>query len=316
MLFGLLALALQASPAQPSVEVRWSSPAQCIDEVELGALVVELAGVPASPIALSVTEPLDTVWHVEVTYEDTLRVVESDDCALLTEAVAIIVAVRTNPLQVARQLEPTPSPAPPSAPKLPEPTPVVELKPEPEPAPAPAPVASRRRARTPVTPTVVIGAAGSLGTLPRGGVALRADVGLRLKALEFDIGALATLGPESRARQGVASTFRMFGGLAQACWVLETGPVSAPLCGRAEVGVVQGRPRGLENPNDVDGLWIAPALRAGLGSSRGNFAPEGFLEVAAPLRKHQFEAAEVGQLHSLPPVVLRLGIALRWRGRT
>lgn len=320
MIFGLLALVLQASPAQPSVEVRWVGPAQCVDEGQLGTLVVELAGVPPSPLELSVTGSADTTWHVEVTYEDTLRVVESEDCALLTEAVALIVAVRFDPIRTARQLEPTPKLAPPVVlGPVPDPMPVKEPNFEPESIPehaASRPQRTRTQSRPALSPTVVIGVAGSLGPLPRGGVALRADAGLRRNALEVDLGAVATLGPESRARQGVTSSFRVFGGLVQACWVLESGRVSAPLCGRAEVGIVQGRPRGLENPNNVDALWLAPALRAGVGPSRGRFAPEGFLEVAAPLLRHQFEAVDVGRLHSLPPVALRLGIALRWRGRS
>lgn len=317
MLFGLLALAIQASPPQPSADVHWVGPAQCVDEVELGALVVELAGVPPSPITLSVTGPAEAAWRVEVTYEDTQRVVESEDCALLTEAVALIVAVRIDPIRTAVRVQPRPTPEPAPRP-TPEPASAAEPLSEPKPEPSPAPMSrSPERARPKpqrLLPTAVIGAAGSLGTLPRGGVALRADVGLRRNALEVDIGALVTLGPESRATQGVASSFRLFGGLAQACWVLESGAVEAPLCGRAEVGVLQGRPRGLERPNNVDALWVAPALRAGLAPSRGRFAPEGFLEVAAPLLRHRFEAVGVGRLHRLPPVVLRLGIALRWRG--
>lgn len=323
MFVGLLVLALQATPTSHSADVRWVGPAQCVDEVELGALVVELAGVSPSPITLSVTGAAPAAWRVEVTYEDTTRVVESDDCALLTEVVALIVAVRIDPIRTAVGVgvgvEPAtqPEPEPEPTPAL-EPAPEFAPTPEPEPEPSPIPMSrgperARPQARR-LLPSAVIGAAGSLGTLPRGGVAFRADVGLRRNAFELDIGALATLGPESRAINGVASTFRLFGGLAQACWVLESGTVEVPLCGRAEVGVLTGRPRGLENPKNVNALWVAPALRAGLGPSRGRFAPEGFLEVAAPLQRHRFEVEGVGRLHRLPPVVLRLGIALRWRG--
>lgn len=168
-----------------------------------------------------------------------------------------------------------------------------------------------------MTPTALVGVAGSLGTLPRGGVGLRADAGLRRNALELGVGVVATLGPASAARESVRSTFRLFSGLAQACWLLRSGAVEAPLCGRAEVGVLQARPSGLSRPNDRDALWLAPAIRAGIAPARGRFAPEGFLEVAAPMLRHRFEVADprVGVLHHLPPVVLRLGIALRWRGR-
>ncbi|MGH1346047.1 MAG: hypothetical protein ACRBN8_31070 [Nannocystales bacterium] len=311
MLFGLLAMALYAAPAQPSVEVRWVGPVQCVDPVELEALVVELAGVPPSPIVLSVSATPATQWSVEIEYEDTQRVVASDDCALLTEAVALIVAVRIDPLRTASQVEPEPEPEP-----GPTPEPEPELEPKPAPRPRPLEPERPRPARGPLAPSAAVGVAGSLGSLPRGGVALRADVGVRRNALEVDIGAVATLGPESRAQQGVASAFRLFAGLAQACWVLESGAVAAPLCGRAEVGLFQARPRGLQRPNDINALWLAPALRAGLAPARGRFAPEGFLEVAAPLRRHRFEVTGVGRLHRLPPVALRLGVALRFRGRS
>ncbi len=322
MLFGLLALALHASPAQSSAEVRWVGPAACVDPSELEAQIVELAGVLPSPIVLSVSGTAATQWRVEVGYEDTLRVVESNDCALLTQAVALIVAVRIDPLRTAAHVEPIPEPEPepelipePEPERSPEPEPEPKPKPEPEPEPEPAQPQRDRRKPVSLTPTAVLGVAGSLGTLPRGGVALRADFGLRRDALEVDIGAVATLGPESRAQQGVASSFRLFAGLAQACWVLESGAVEVPLCGRAELGVLQGRPRGLQSPNDANALWLAPALRASIAPTRGRFAPEGFLEVAAPVLRHRFEVVDVGVFHRLPPVVLRVGIALRWRGR-
>lgn len=325
MVFGLLALALLAAPAQSSVEVRWVGEAQCVDPVQLEAHVVELAGVPPSPIVLSVTGTAATAWRVEVEYEASQRVVESSDCALLTEAVALIVAVRLDPLRTAVQVRPRAPEPEPDLGTEPEPEPEPESGPEPEPEsgpeqpPNPAfrtpPAARSRSGASLLTPTAVVGAAGSLGTLPRGGVALRADVGFRRQTLEVDVGALATLGPASSPQQGIASSFRLFGGLAQACWVLESGSVAAPLCGRVELGVLQGRPRELVNPNNVNALWLAPALRAALAPVGGRLAPEGFLEVAAPLLQHRFEVEDVGRLHRLPPVVVRLGLALRWRGR-
>ncbi len=309
MILGLLALALHGAPAQPPVDIRWEGPAACIDEVELARQVVELAGEPTQPIGLEASSSA-AGWTIDVTYGDTVRTVEAEDCGVLTEAVALIIAVRIDAVRTATKVEPEVEDEPEPPPK-PEPLPVVAPEPVGEPEPP-----SRSPARPELQPTVVLGVGGSLGTLPRAGVSLRADAGVRRRALEVDVGVAVALGPRSTPREGVDAAFRLFAGLAQACWVLESGSVQAPLCGRAEVGVLQARPRGLERPNDQDALWLAPALRAGLAPSRGRFAPEGFVEVASPILRHRFEVADpsVGVLHRLPPVVVRLGIALRWRG--
>lgn len=319
MPFGLLALVLQGAPAQPPVDVRWVGSPACIDERDLVTQVVELAGPPASPIELEATSVAQG-WQVTVRYDDTVRVVEAADCAVLTEAVALIVAVRVDAIATASSVEPKREPAPEP---LPDPPPGPPPPPDPVPAPAPAvepepePPAPPRKQAAPVRATALLGVGGDLGTLPRGGVALRADVGMRWRALEVDLGGLATLGPPSPPRRGVESAFRLFGGLAQACWVLESGAVAAPLCARTEVGVLQASPRGLSSPRDVNALWVAPGVRAGLAPRRWRFAPEGFVEVAAPLQQHSFEVGDtgVGELHRLPPVVVRLGLALRWKGR-
>lgn len=316
MLLGLLTLALHGAPAQAPVEIRWESEPQCIDEPALEAQIVELAGQPKSPVVLAATA-VESGWEIRVAYEAVERVVESDDCAVLTDAVALIVAVRVDAIRTAVSIEPDPAPEP--AP-VPEPEPVV---PPPTESPAraastpPPPPVEPPRSHPPTLPTLMVGVGGDLGTLPRGGATLRLDAGVRRGGLELDAGAIATLGPDSADREGVRSSFRMFAGLAQACWRLESAKVEVPLCGRAELGVLQARPEGLTRPNDRDGLWVAPGLRVAAAPVRGRFAPEGFLEVAAPLQRHVFEVADasIGVLHRLPPAVMRVGIALRWRGR-
>ena len=312
MLFGWLALVLHGAPAQAPVEVQWTGEPACIDVPALKAQIVELAGQPKSAIGLEAAG-VESGWSVRVTYDGAERTVESPDCAVLTEAVALIVAVRVDAVRTAVAIEPEPAP-------VSEPEPIIE-PPRPPPrevtVPAPPPEDAPPRARPPTQPTLMVGVGGDLGTLPRGGATLRLDAGIRRGGLEVDAGAVATLGPPSSPRQGVQSTFRVFAGLAQACWRLESARVEVPLCGRAELGVIQARPTGLTRPNDRDGLWVAPGLRGAAAPIRGRFAPEGFLEVAAPLQRHRFEVAEdsIGVLHRLPPAVLRVGLALRWRGR-
>lgn len=316
MLFGLLALALLGAPAQAPVEIRWDGEPQCIDEPALKAQIVELSGQPKSEIALSVVAA-ESGWQVRVTYEAVERVVEASDCAVLTDAVALIVAVRVDAVRTAVSIESEPEPQP-----SPEPVPPPSIEPASPPgrevvAAPPPPEREPERAPLRTTPTLMFGVAGDLGSLPRGGAALRLDAGIRRGGVEVDAGAVATLGPPSVTRDGVRSAFRVFAGLVQACWRLESTRVEVPLCGRAELGVVQARPEGLTRPSERDVLWVAPGVRAAVAPTRGRFAPEGFVEVAAPLRRHVFEVGEtsVGVLHRLPPAVLRVGIALRWRGR-
>ncbi len=317
MLLGALAWVLASSPApgQPSLDVRWDGPAACVDEARFSALVVELSRAPADPITLASERIAGDQWRVLVGFEGDTRTIVGADCSILTEAAALIVAVRVDPVQTVStvrlepdaEVVPEPEPEPEAEAVLePEAVPEAEAVLEPEAVPEPA------VPRVPWRPTAVAGVAGSLGTLPRGGASFRADVGARRGGLELGAGAIATVGP--RSTDASSTSFRMFSGLAQACGVLDAGPVEVPLCGRFEVGVLQGRPQGLTQPNDRNALWVAPGVRAALARRTGRLAPEGFLELSSPLLRHRFEATGVGGVHRLPPAVVRLGFALRWRG--
>lgn len=322
MLFASVALTLgvMVPPAESAVDLRWRGTPGCVDEAAVSSSVLDLAGPTSGPVWLGATQGEDGTWAVSVEYADVTRTVESNDCEVLTDAVGLIVAIRTDAVQVAAALQPEPPVPPQPIPVQPaDPLPESTVEPLAPPTPPPArtdpelPAEPEVQARVPITATAQIGAGGSLGSLPRGGATLRADAGLRRRAVELGVGALGTLGPPTR-RQGVQGSFRVFAGLLQACWVVSSRAVEAPLCARTEVGVMQGRSEGLANPSDRNGLWLAPGARLGVAPARGRFAPEGFLEVVAPLQRHRFVFDGDVTLHRLPAAVVRLGLALRWRG--
>lgn len=315
-----LALALQPSPtpSPSSVEVAWRGPPGCVDVARFQGLVLELSGMPGAAVGLTASSDAGKIWHVEVEFDGVTRVLAGGDCRILTEAAALVVAVRVDPVRTVTVMRPRLTEAEPTAaePVARDPVardPVAPTRGRAQPRLPPAEPVRASRPRVPWSPTVVAGVAASFGTLPREGASLRLDAGVRRDVLELDVGAIATLGP--RSDDAADGSFRLFGGQGQACAVLFAAPVEVPLCGRLELGVLQARPQGLSRPKNINALWVAPAVRAAVARRKGRFAPEGFLELALPLQRHRFEADGVGQVHRLPSVVVRLGLALRWKGR-
>lgn len=325
MLFGSLAVAaLSWGPTTP--DVRWTTEAACVQVERLPDLIADFGpGMPSETIVLGATQ-FEEDWLVDVEFGDVSRTVQGHDCGVLTEAVALIVAVRvdavvTSQVVAKRQAEPSPEPLPLEL-TPPEPIPVVS---EPVSTDVSGDAANAQvrelpssedvsvKGRMSVGGTMALRAAGDLGTLPRGGATLAISGGVRWGHARVELGALTTLGPDvRRSALGVRGVFRVFSGLARGCWVLDTPSAQIPLCAAIEAGVLQGRARGLSAPNDIDALWLAPGLSTSVGRKRGVVRPAGFLEVAVPMFRHEFLSPDVGTLHQLPVAVIRAGLELRF----
>lgn len=307
-----------------SPEVVWTTPRACVDEGEfrrqLGALVAEPTD---ETVQLGATNTDGGRWTVVVEFRGVRRVLSSDDCRVLEAAAALVVAVRIDAVatagaigsaEIQRPSEPRPQEP---VPEEPQPDPKPQAPPE-ESArvPPPEPLASRSSPIPPPKFAAGLGGGGDVGSLPRGGVALLADAGVRWPRASVAAGFVGVVGPASRANAvGVRGAFRTWSGVARGCGVLSIGSWEAPLCGGFELGVMQAFPRGLTAGRDVNALWLAPTAGVRLQRWFGRLAPAFFVDLALPLRRHQFETADAGTLHSLPPLVVRAGVAIRFRGR-
>ncbi len=297
----------------------WVSEPACIDVDEVQRVVEELvpgASVPA--VTVGATHQADE-WQISIVLGQTSREIRGADCELLTEATALIIAVRIDAVAAAEVLEPAtvqrPTPLqPPTAQTVVLPR-TAEPEPAPEPGPSPRTPSPRPARRRPIG-VGGVGVGGELGALPRGAVALSASGGIRWPRARVELGGGASFGPRATASRAsnVTAAFRLIAGVARGCAVVAAGAFELPLCGGVEVGVLSARPRGLEQPRSVDALWLAPTL--GLRVQRWwarRVAPGLFVDVATPLLRHNFGTGDAGSLHTLPAVVVRGGLELRLR---
>ena len=321
------ALVLWSAATFASPNVVWTSTPACIEPERLDVVIDELAGGRRDAVELGATAMARGRWRVTVGYAGESRTIEGSDCATLTDAAALIVAVRIDAIAVASRVE-IQRPSKSSKPQRDrESSRVAPVTPAEPPAEAVAGASSsvavptmrtpspERAPRPAWRPTASLGVAGAFGSLPRGGASFEAGAGARRGRLQLGAGAVATFGPSSRTlAEGVSMRMWLVAGMVEACGVLDAGTLSVPLCGRTEVGLVRAVPSGLTRPNEVTATWLAPGGSIGLAPRRWRWRPEAFAAVVSPVLQHRFVAEETGQLHRLPPVVVRLGVRLRWGG--
>ena len=299
MLPGLLTAALVAllntAPAGGGrpVDLRWDAPKRCPDEAALREQVDEILGGTLtqprsrqlSVIAVVRDEGETLALRVfAVTEAGTReRALRYDrDCALLTRAAAVVIAITIDPASIGRLspealtlLEPPkPDEGPPLSVPVEEPAPAeapteapAEAPPEPEPEPEPAP-----RVLTPpvpVTPTVarrrprgalrVLGGLG-VGEMPAVGGGVSGAVALIFRHLRLEV--QASLWPARRLRlvglETAGADFLLWTLGPRVCGVLHPHRLlEVPLCAGAEAGQVHVTGVGLQNSQRARVPWLA-----------------------------------------------------------
>ncbi len=271
MLGWLAALSLGLGP----VQVRLQAPPQCPSESVVEADIESLLGEQRVVDVEVRVEPQGDEVVATVEYQVgasvQVRTIPGPSCDAVLDAVAVVVAVGIDPLEVQRAVAPSlPPPAqaverptpPPALPSVLEPaSPRAQAKPAAE---EPAAASGPRRAhvldgfaRAGVASGLVLGAAGWVG----GGLGWSMGAG-RVEAWgrhQFGRRVDQPSAPEAGADVALSS------GALAACWTPSLGRFTIGACGGMEAGAVVGRGRGLESPLVARDLWLAavPGLRVG-----------------------------------------------------
>jgi hypothetical protein len=326
------------SPAAEAVALTWEAPAACPDAAAvrralagyLGEGPSAAAGAAVRAVARVISDgaSLRLSLRTETASGVTTRETTSEDCAVLVDATAVIVAIAVDPTTVLGRGDAAPRPVPVEPePVEPEPAePVVEVEPEPlaevEPIVEPVTDAEAASAEPAVEPRVRfgmrVGGGIDVGVLP--GLA----GGLRLAG--------ATFGPWWRAelrgdfwfprtailRDGIGGRIGLWSVGARGCGVPAVARVGVefPLCAGIEVGAMRGDPVGdrVASPENASQLWSAVDASAGLA-----WAPRRFIalviqaELVVPLVRAGFRVGE-DELHRAGPVAGRglVGIEARF----
>jgi hypothetical protein len=335
----LAALALPLASAPMGLPIHWDTPPACVDTAVVSARVGALVGEgSASAAALRLgAEPHGEGWRVSLVLEAEAeasplrRTLAGRDCATLTEAVALVVAVHLDAVATAGVVVAL-QPEPPDAPAIPEPgegageratrSPVDPSRVSEGSGRSPvAPVRALedgaealRRARPRALASMAV--AGELGVLPRGAAAFELAGGVGWSRVRVELGAVASVGPgvASERLPTVGGRFALFTGVLRGCGVARRSRVELPLCGGLELGDLRASGTGLRRPATVDALWVAAVASARpQWSPRPRLAVGALLDVVVPLRRHRFATPEAGLVHAVDPVAVRLGLRVELR---
>lgn len=316
LVFELAAVILLASPEMAWLETTWSSERACVRAESIAARVEALLGTdrvpPATTLGLTATQSGDA-WTVALDLQagelSRQRELRGDDCEVLTEAVALVVAVQLDPVAVAAVVEPVVAPAIVPEPDV-VPEPASESR-EPDVAPRPPPLPLPRS-----RPRAVLGASigGEIGISPRSAAAFALDVGVTWKHVRLELGGLTSLGPDARPVDGVSSRFRLFAGVVRGCGVIVRDAIEFPICGALEIGELWARARGLDDPRTVHAFWLAPVIgiRPRWNATR-RVALGVLIDVVIPIYRHEFAAPPTRFEHAVAPVAGRVGVGAEIR---
>lgn len=328
--FIAVVLAPTAAPAQPSLQLDWSAPAECPQHEYVAAAFARYVGAePATDVeAQAAVRAVDHGYQLELSVGGHLKSLDSESCDDLAEAAALILSIAaTAPesLGVASAPVSEPSPSNPEAADEPAAEPAVSRDPPSSPRPV-EPV------RPVVAPPTIPNDSASLH--PRGiRGSVRAEVGFRFGVMpSFGGDASLVVGMLWRAaRIEVAGTWwtprvatldddgdtRVLATLgsveARGCWTPYVRRLEFPLCGGLELGAVRIDGRGAAPAATQHALWVGASVGAAvvwLGHPNLGlwFGPEAVIG----LRRPRIEVAQTS--YTVGPAAIRglLGIEARF----
>lgn len=252
--------------------------------------------------------------HIDTPEGPTDRSLDAEDCARLTDAVGLVVAVALDPLIVAAAVEPAPEPEP-------EPPPEPQPEPEPEPLPTepvvepppPEPEKPSPRMRGFMRPAGVLEA----GTLPGigGGVSLAG--GLIWDAARLELQA-SYLFPREHTPYpdlpGVGARLSVAGGGIRGCYVPRARTLEFPICAGFEMGAMRGEGIGLGTPRVDNRLWSAATIGSTLAwAPKPWFALLLRVDAMVTVVRPGFEVTDVGLLYRAPPAAAKVELGPEFR---
>lgn len=287
----------------PPVPVRWSAPAGCPTPEDVQQGIERRLGRPLADDELRLEATVSEVpggyrlaLRTEAAGAVRERAIDSEDCAALADAAALIAALAVDPVAVAGVVDLEP-----------------EASPTAEPRPARAPPRPSRRG-----PGGVMRLAGGvgLGALPgvTGGAALAG--GLRWPRARLEVEGGYWIPRRSDAIDGERVRVQLGTAGVRGCGQLSRDRLEAPLCGGLQLGGLRG-----DGPGDrsTQGLWLA--VEAGVGLTwwaSTHWGLGGGFSAAVPLVHPDFDGVADPEVRLFEPSAvagrLWLGVELRLGG--
>ncbi|WP_441288415.1 hypothetical protein ACSRUE_41705 [Sorangium sp. KYC3313] len=317
---GLLPARALAAPAEPrTIDLRWEAPAGCPPVDEVRSEIARLLGTSEQrlpiEVEIAIARERDERYRLDLRIRAPApgeRVIRGDDCASMSRAAALIVAMSIDPDAVARSA--AAQPAPPqaiAAPAAGAPRPPPPAPRRPPPAAARPSAASERD----VEGALWVSAQIEQALVPTIGVGLAAGGGLRSGWFRAD-GAAGVVPSSSGHIAGLAAgaEFRLWFLEVDACARPFERPLRVYVCALGRQHWLRSRGRDVDEPFTL----TTPIFAAGLGTLlewrvAAPVSVEGALHAVVPLRRPRFVVENLDGVVYRPPVAglsARLGLAL------
>ena len=323
--------------------LRWDAPPPCPSRSELETAIAANLGraldardAGALTARAAAHRLADGRWQLSLTIEPrdappVARTVLAEQCGLLAEAAALLIAVAIDPELAGgapRQAMISPTSRDPIGVPLAasaELQPTTEVKPTtdtspttgPLPArPRPSPPASTRPQRWPMRAVISAAAVLDVGALPSPAPGLQVRVGLLARRLRAEVGVVHLFERPARiAGVDGGGDLRLTAAQLQACPRFARARLELPVCAGLELGAMHGEGVGLPGATTDRVVWLAfIADGRVLWAPVPRFAFGVQLGLAAPLLAARFRVNGLaGDLHRAAPVSLRGALAIELR---
>lgn len=336
-------LAGYGSPFDDGVSLQWDAPADCPDATLILDDASLLAGHPiqrgggAVRVSAHVT-PTDAEKYVlrlsiEGPSGRTQQSISADRCDTLARVTSLHIALAVEPLLAEREIDEARRPAPAVLEDAPRPAEHIEER-SPRSAPdrpiaektqppkarrgenaAPGSTSSASRS-APVQATIYAHGSGTVGLLPGFSPGVGLGAGVRIRQLELEIGGQYMFGRLATADVEPPAGGRLRAGSAtlRTCWVWMQRRWELPICGELDVGAIEARGVGVEQPSTQRGPWVAAGPSVGLAVVAHRTVAF-FADVAASfsLVRPGFAIAGLGSVYRAPHVAGRLTAGVQVR---
>jgi hypothetical protein len=293
--------------APSDLQIDWDAPAGCPDAAEVRARIDEFAepgGARRSgAIVQGEVREDEGRWALTLMLDipegRARRTLDGDNCEVVTDAAALIVAVMLDPQTVLEDLV-----------REPEAEPALEEAPAPKPTPKTTPRPTQPRERK-VRGIIGIAGTGTFEALPRFGGGLLATAGIdsryvRAEAVTtYDAPQLRLIDQEARA----GAVFDVWTVGARGCGVARVRTLVFPVCAGVELGSLRARGEGLDIGRRVSLLHARATVGGGLSWSATRWL-ELRAEVAGLITLSPWRVVidDLGEVHRSRPVGVRAAL--------
>ena len=284
------------------VRLRWSAPAQCPDRETIVQRLETLVG--HRPVEIDAEGSIERDeggyvlrMHTRSRDGEGGRTLRSDDCRMLGEAAALVLALTADTPGLLRRVggpesEPRPEPEP-------EPEPLPQPAPTPQPEPEPV---------TPGSPRLALRFAGvgGVGLLPGFSPAVALTLAVFGRSWRVETGWLHAFARRARADivEEVQGDIQLSTAVVRAGWVYRHKRLEVPLMGGVDLGslrVTTALQNGVQRR-----LWFAFSAGPSIAwEPHPNVALMAGIDAVFPYLRPAFVIESAGTLHAVPPVAAR-----------